>query len=164
MLRNTSKGHKTQANPTCDPGHKYNFSNHKSTTSYDRHTKSGLQLPPFLLTLLNQHTTATHPAPSPTHYHTPPLMRYLTTHQTTVPLYPNNPRHHAIPYTTSSSSTPTQSLHLPQTSALSLQTHYHPFPTILLNLTPHTSIPRMGTSEQYKGAQLRMTIIFFYEK
>ena len=33
-----------------------------------------------------------------------------------------------------------------------------------LNPTPHTSIPRMGTSEQHKGVQLRMTIIFFYGK
>ena len=42
--------------------------------------------PPPLLILPTQHTTATHPAPSPTHYHTPPAMQYLTTHQTTVPL------------------------------------------------------------------------------
>ena len=35
--------------------------------------------PPPLLTLPNQHTTATHPAPPPTHYRTPPSTQYLTT-------------------------------------------------------------------------------------
>ena len=66
---------------------------------------------PPLLTLPTQHATATHPAPLLTHYHTPPPTQYLTTHQTKVPLYPHPPPLHAIPYTTSSSSTPTQSLH-----------------------------------------------------
>ena len=67
--------------------------------------------PPPLLTLPTQHTTATHPAPSPTHYHTPPTTQYLTTpHQNTVPLYPNPPPLHSIPYATSQSSTTTQSL------------------------------------------------------
>ena len=52
--------------------------------------------------------------------------------------------------------------------------HSHPKHTILhlpalsshINPTPHTSVPRMGTSEWHKdkGAQLRMTIIFFYGK
>ena len=69
--------------------------------------------PPLLSTLPTQHTTDTHPAPSPNHYHTPPTTQYLTTHQTTVPLYPNPPPLHAIPYTTSPSTTPTQSLHPP---------------------------------------------------
>ena len=36
--------------------------------------------PPTLLTLPTQHTTANHPAPSLTHYHTPPATQYLTTH------------------------------------------------------------------------------------
>ena len=105
--------------------------------------------PPHLLTLSTQHTTTTHPAPSPTHYHTPPTMQYLTTHQTTVPLNPNPPPLHAISYPTSSPSTHTQSLHPPQTSALTPQTHYPIFPTIVshINPTSHTSIPRMGTSE-----------------
>ena len=121
--------------------------------------------PPPLLTLQTQHDTATHPAPSPTHYHTSTPTQYLTTPQTTVPLYVNLLPLHAIPYATSSSSTPTQSLHPPQTSALAPQTHYPSFsPNPHLNPTPHTSMPRMGTSEQHKGAQLRMTIIFFYGK
>ena len=114
MLQNTSQGHKAQANPTFDPGTKYNSTNYKSTTSYDQNTKPSLQPPPPLLTLPTQHATATHPAPSPTHYHTPPPTQYLTTHQTPVPLYPNPPPLHAIPYPTSPPSTPTQSLHPPQ--------------------------------------------------
>ena len=122
--------------------------------------------PPPLLTLPTQHTTATYPAPSPTNYHTLPPLQYLTTHQTTVPLYPNPPSLHAIAYTISSSTTPTQSLHPPQTSALAPQTHYPTFPSSSshLNPTPHATIPRMGTSKQCKGAQLRMTILFFYGK
>ena len=32
-----------------------------------------------------------------------------------------------------------------------------------LNPTPHTSIPRMGTTERHKGAQLQMTIFFLWE-
>ena len=80
--------------------------------------------PPPLLTLSTQHTTATHPATSPTHFHTPPATQYLTTHQTTVPLYPNPPPLHSIPHATSPSSTSTQSVHPPQTSALAPQTHY----------------------------------------
>ena len=49
--------------------------------------------PPPLLTFPTQHTTATHHAPSPTHYHTPPATQYLTTHQTrfTVPQSPTTP-------------------------------------------------------------------------
>ena len=135
MLQNTSQGHKAQANLTCDPGIKYNSPNYKSITSYDRKTKSFLQPPPTqrpLLTLPTQHTTAAHHAPSPTHYHTPPATQYLTTHQTTVPLYPNPPPLHAIPYTTSPSSTPIQCLHPPQTSAPAPQTHYHTFPRIVI--------------------------------
>ena len=47
--------------------------------------------PPPLLTLPTQYTTATHPAPSPIHYHTQHPTQYLTTHPTTIPLYPNPP-------------------------------------------------------------------------
>ena len=63
---------------------------------------------------------------------TPPRTQYLTTHQTTIPLYPNLPPLHAIPFTTSSSLTPTQSLHPPLTSALAPQTHYPSFPRIVI--------------------------------
>ena len=77
--------------PTFNSGTQYNSPNYKSTTSYDRHTKSGLQQPPHLLTLPTQHATVTHPASTPTHYYTPPPTQYLTTPQTTVPLYPNLP-------------------------------------------------------------------------
>ena len=120
---------------------------------------------PPLLTLHTQHNTATHPAPSPTHYHTPPATQYLTTHQTTVPLYPNPPPLHSILYATSPSSTPTQSLHPPQTSALAPQTHYPTFPRIAIppqSLTPHLKTQE-GTSERHKEAQLQITI-FFYGK
>ena len=75
-------------------------------------------------------------------------------------LYPNPPPLHSIPYATSPSSTPTQSLHSPQTSALAPQTHYPTFPRIVIPPQSHTSIPRMGTSERHKGAQLRTTIFF----
>ena len=94
--------------------------------------------PPPLLTLPTQNTTATHPAPSPTHYHTPPATQYLTTHQTTFPLYPNPRPLHSIPYATSPSSTPTQSLNHPQTSALAPQTHYPTFPRIVIPPQSHT--------------------------
>ena len=116
--------------------------------------------PPPLLTLPTQHATATHPAPSPTHYHTPPDMQYLATHQTSVSLYPNPPSLHAIPYITSSSSAPTQSLHLPQTSALAPRTHYPSVPHIVI--TPQSHIPQLNTQDGYQQAvQLQMTIIFF---
>ena len=125
----------------------------KSTTIYNR--------PPPLLTLPTRHANATHPAPSPTHYHTPPPAQYLTTNQTTVPLYPNPPPLHAIPYSKSSSSTATQSLHPPLPSALIPQTHYPSFPHVIppQSHTPHLNT-RMGTSERHRGAQLRLTIIF----
>ena len=95
--------------------------------------------PPPLLTLPTKHATETHPAPSPTHYHTPPPTQYLTTPQTTVPLYPNPPPLHATPYTTSSSSTPAQSLHPPLISALALKTKYHSFSRIVIPPQSHTS-------------------------
>ena len=148
MLQNTSEWHKAQANPTFDSGTKYNSPNYESTTSYDRCTKSGLQPPPPLLTLPTQQATATHPAPSPTHYHTPPPMQYLTTPQTTVPLYPNPPPLHAIPYTTSSSSTPTQSFHLPITSALTPQTNYPSFSHIVISPQSHTT--HLNTHDGYQ--------------
>ena len=105
----------------------------------------------IIIRLPSQHTIATHPAPLPTHYHTPPATQYLTTHQTTVPLHPNPPPLHSIPYTTIPSSTPART---PNTLSY-FSPHRHP--------TPYTLIPRMGTSERHKGAQLRMTIIFFME-
>ena len=103
--------------------------------------------PQPLLTLNTQYTTATHPAQSSTHYHTPPPTQYLTTHQTTVPLYPNHPPLHAIPYTTSSSSTP-QSLHPSLTSALAPQTHYASFPCIIIPPQSHT--PHLNTQDGYQ--------------
>ena len=133
--------------PHLRPINKYNSQNYKSTTSYDRHRKSGLQPSPLLLTLFTLHTTATHPAPSPTHYHTPPATKYLITHQTTVELYSNPLPLQAIPFTTSSSSTPTQSLHPPQTPALTPQKHYHTFPRIIIPPQSHTPHPAL----QYPG-------------
>ena len=120
--------------------------------------------PRLLLTLPTQHTTATHPAPSPTLYHTPPPWQYLTTHQTTVPLYPNPPPLHAIPYTTSSLSTPTQSLNPPQTSALAPLTHYPTFPRIVI--PPHFHTPLLNTEDGYQRMTQRGTTAnnhdFFY--
>ena len=111
--------------------------------------------PPPLLTLHTQYATATHPALSPTHYHTPPPTQYLTTHQTTVPLYPNPPPLHAIPYTPSSSSTPTQSLHPPLTSALAPQTHYPSFDSIVIPPKSHT--PHRNTQDGYQRTAQRGT-------
>ena len=86
-------------------------------------------------TLVNTPHTSCHrhsSCPSQTHYHTPLPTQYLTAHLTTIPLYPNPPPLHAIPYTTSSSSTPAQSLHPPLTSTLAPQTHYLSFPRIVI--------------------------------
>ena len=110
---------------------------------------------PPLLTLPTQHTTATHPDPSPTHYHTPPATQYLTTHQTTVPLYPNPPPLHAIPYPTSLPSTATQSLHPPQTSALAPQTHYPTFSSIVI--PPQSHSPHLNTQNGYQWTTQRGT-------
>ena len=145
MLQNTSHGHKAQANPTCDPGTKYNSTNYKSTTCYDQKNNLAYNRPTLFLTLPTQHTTATHPAISPTHYHTPPATQYLTTHQTTVPLYPNPPPLHAIPYTASPSSTSTQSLHPPQRSALAPQIHYPNVSRIVIPPQSHT--PHLNTQD-----------------
>ena len=170
MLQNTSQGHKAQANPACAPGTNSNSANYKSTTSYDQHTKSCLQ-PSH--TLVNTPHPAYHRhSPCPLTNSLPHPTRYAITHhhQTTVPLYPNPPPLHAIPYTSSESSTPTQSLHPNQTSTLAPQTHYHTFPHIVI--TPQSHTPHLNTmqdgsipcSDRHKGAQLRMTIIFFYGK
>ena len=99
------------------------------------------------------------------HYNTPLATQYLTTHQTTVPLYPNPPPLHAIPYTTSPSSTPTQSLHRPQTSALAPQTHYPTFPRIVIQPESHT--PHLNTQDGYQRTTQRGTTandhIFLWE-
>ena len=112
------------------------------------------QLAP-LLTLTTQHATATHPASSLSHYHTPPSTHYLTNSQITVPLYPNPPPLHAIPYTTSSSSTPTQSLHRPLTPALAPQTHYPSFSRIVIPPQSHT--PQLNTQDGYQRTTQRGT-------
>ena len=51
----------------------------------------------------------------------------------------------------------------PQTSTVAPQTHYPTFPCTVIPPQPHTPHlnNRMGTSERHKGAELRMTIIFF---
>ena len=118
-----------------------------------------------LLTLPTQHTTSTHSAPPPTHYHTPPATQYLTTHQNTVPLYINPLPLNFIPYATSPSSTPTRSLHPPQTSALALQTHYPTFPRIVIPPQSHT--PHLNTQDEYQRTTHRGTTandhIFLWE-
>ena len=129
MLQNTSQEHKAQ----FDTGTKYNSTNYKETTSYEQNTKSSLQPP---LTVVNTPHPAYHlfvglvalPAPSPTHYHTPPATQYLTTHQTTVPLYPNPPPLHSIPYATSNICTRT-------TNTLSYFS-LHRYPTSIPHPTP----------------------------
>ena len=165
MLQNTSQGHKAQANPTCVLGTKYNSTNYKSKASYDQNTKSGLQPPPTLVNTPHPAYYRHSPCPSPTHYHTPPATQYLTTHQTTVPLYPNPPPLHYIPYTTSPSSTPTQSLHPPQTSALAPQTHYPTFPRIVIPPQSHTA--HYNTQDGYQRTTQRGTTVndhIFYGK
>ena len=119
--------------------------------------------------LLNTPHQAWHrhsPCPLTNSYHTPPPTQYLTTHQTIVPLYPNPPPLHAIPYTTSSSSTPTQSLHPPLTSPLAPQTHYPSFPSIVIPPQSHT--PHLITQDGYQRTTQRGTTvndhIFFYGK
>ena len=144
MLQNTSQWHKAQANPTFDSGTKYNSPNYKSTTSYDHYTKPGFQPPP------TQHATATHPAPSPTHYHTRTPTQYLTTPQTTIPLYLNPPPLHAIHYAISSSSTRTRSLHPPRTSVLAPQTHYPSF-SFIAHLNPTPQCPGWVPANNTKG-------------
>ena len=108
-----------------------------------------------LLTLPTQHATDTRPAPSPTHYLTPTPMQYLINPQTTVPLYPNPSPHHAIPYATSSSSTHTQSLHPPLTSALAPQTHYPSFSPIVIPPQSHT--PYLNAQDGYQQTTQRGT-------
>ena len=164
MLQNTSQGHKAQANPTFDSSKKYNSPNYKSTTSNDRHTKSGLQPPP---TFVNT------PQP-PCHRHSPCPLTNSLPHAT-----PYTISHHPSDYRSTVPSSPTtqcyplynqlilysySSLHPPQTSALAPQTHYPSFSSIVIPPQSHTSIPRMGNSEQDKAAQQRMTKIFFYGK
>ena len=111
--------------------------------------------PPPLLTLPTQHAIATRPAPAQTHYHTTPPTQYPTTLQTTVPLYLNPPPLYAIPYTTSSFSTPTQSLHPPLTSALAPQTHYPSFSPIFIPPQSHT--PHLNTQDGYQRTTQRGT-------
>ena len=111
--------------------------------------------PSPLITLPTPHTTSTHLAPSPTHYHTPPATRHLTTHQTTFPLYPNPPPFHAIPCTASPSSTATQFLYPPQPSALAPQTYYPTFPRIVIQPQSHT--PHLDTQDGYQQKTQRGT-------
>ena len=165
LWKNTSQGHKAQANPTFDSGTKYNSPNYKSTTSYDRHTNSGLQPPP---TLVNTPHPACHRhSPCPLTNSLPHPIPFAISHnpshyRSTVP---NPPPLHAIPYTTSSSSTPTQSLHPSLTSALAPQTHYLSFsPTII---PPQSHTPHLNTQDGYQRTTQRGTIandhIFLWE-
>ena len=155
MLQNTSQGHKTQANPTCDPGTKYNSPNNKSTTSNDRHTKSGLHSPPSIPLPPHQLITTPHPLRNIS----PPIR--LPFHCTLIP-------HHTM----LSLIQPAHPQLLLNPFILLKHLHSDPKHIILLfpasspnlNPTPHTSMPSMGTSERHEGAQLRMTIILFYGK
>ena len=142
MLQNTSQWHKAQANPTCDSGTKYNSTNYKSTTSYDQNTKPGLQPPPPLLTpplTLPPHQLITTPHPL---RNISPHIR-LPFHCTLIPHHSMLPR--------------IQPVHpQPLLNPFILPKHLHshhkhiillfPAPSSHLNPTPHTSIPRMGTS------------------
>ena len=139
MLQNTSQGHKAHANPTCDPGTKYNSTNYKSTTSYDQNIKPGLQLSP---TPVNSPHPAYH-----RHSTLPPHQLIAAPHSLCIIALHALPLH-AIPYTPSPSSTPIQSLHGPQTSALAPQTHYPTFPCIVIPPQSHT--PHVNTQDGYQ--------------
>ena len=125
------------------------------------------RLPP-LLTLPTRHTTAaTHPAPLYQLITTPHPLRNISPpirlpfHCTLIP-------HHSM----ISLIEPAHPQFLLNPFIRLKHLHSHPKHSILLflassshpNPTPHTSIPRMGTSERHKGAHLRMTIIFFHGK
>ena len=142
MLQNTSQGHKPQA-PHMRPRNQIKLPKQQAMIA----TQNLACNRPTLATLSPSIQPSLYPAPSATHYHTPPPTQYPTT----IPLYPNTPPLHAIPFATSSSSTTTQFLHLPKTS-----THYPTFLRIVIKIQSHprTSIPRMGTSKRYKMAQL----------
>ena len=115
-----------------------------------------------LLTLPTQHTTDTHHAPSPTH--STPRSPSNISPPIRLPFYSTPIPHHSM-------------ISLIQPAHRELlnlfirlkHPHSHPKNTILLfsassshlNPTPHTSISRMGTRKRHKGAQLRMTLIFF---
>ena len=157
VLQNTSQRHNLRCKQTPPATQDPSTTPRTTNQQQDMISKRNLAYnePPLLLPLPTQHTTATHPALSSTHYHTLPAMQYLTTHQTTVPLYPNPPPLHAIPYTTSPSSTPTQSLHPPQISALAPQTHYPTFPRIVIPPQFHT--PHLNTQDGYQRMTQRGT-------
>ena len=70
----------------------------------------------------------------------------------TVPSSPTTPCYR---YTTSSSSTTTQFLHLPETSALAHQTHYPTFPRIVIPPQSHT--PHLNTQDGYQQTTQRDT-------
>ena len=151
MLQNTSQGHKEQANPSCDPGTKYNSPNYNATTSYDRQTKSGWIAPHPCLTLPKQHTT---PLTLPPHQliTTPhplrkisPLIR-LPFHCTlpTTPCYPLYNRPILNPYSIPSSS-------------LNICTRT---PNTLSYFSPHshpTSIKYLNTQDGYQRMTHRGT-------
>ena len=121
--------------------------------------KIWLATPPNLVNTPHpQHTTATHPAPSPTHYHTPTAMQYLTTHQTTVPLYPNP--HHSLLFLIQPANlqpllNPFSLLKHPKTSALVPQIHYHTFPHIVI--APQSHNPHLNTQDEYQRTTQRGT-------
>ena len=150
MLQNTSQGHKAQANPTCDQ--------EPSTTPRTTDQQQAMiktqnlanNRPPPLLTLPTQHTTATTTylchqliiTPHPLRNISPPIR--LPSHCTLIP-------HHSM-------LSFIQPAHpQPLLNPLILFKHLHshhkhiillfPASSSYLNPTPHTSIPRMGTSK-----------------
>ena len=72
-------------------------------------------------------------------------------------MYPNAPTLHAVPFATSSSSTPTQSFHPPRTSTLSPQTHYPAIPLIVITPQPHT--PHLHSQDRYQQTTQRGTTV-----
>ena len=134
--------------------------NYKSVTRYDQKTKSVVfcSHSPTLVNTLHpayyRHSPCplTNSLPHPTRYaisHHPPSEYHS--------LYPNPPPLHSIPYATSPSSTPTQSVHPPQTSALAPQTHYPTFHRIIIPPQSHT--PHLNTKDGYQQMTQRGTTV-----
>ena len=143
MLQNTSEGHKAQANPTCDPGTKYNSRTTNQQQAMIATQNLAYNYPPpsipLPLTLPPQKLITTpHPLCNISPLIRIPFHCTLILHHPMLSLY-NQPilNPYLIPSSSSNFCT-----HTPNTSSY-FSPHCHP-----------TSIPRIGTSESYKGVQL----------
>ena len=155
VLHDTSLKHNSHPNPTGDSGTKYNSSNKKLTSLIA--TQNLVSNRPF--TLVN----IPHPA---YHRHSPCLLTNSLPHPTpySISHYPSHYRS-AVPqspyhsmlflnYTTSTSSIPTRSLYLPQTSIHSHLKHtiiLFPASSSPLNPTPTSQYPGWVPANDTKG-------------